>query len=493
MDREGSGTDGAVRLTLCKKCMGFWFEVPGLYYSSRYLRKEVTVRERTDTVNSGFTQPTTVNTVYAGYCGSPWNVSPGYPVVYSTNCLAKKTVRLTHDIETPEFYRKSSEGQIINNPYDSTRTITEDWPASLVARYIRERTDCPGGGCRYDGSVQTGIVSSAWFAKDALGAAYWGDQPEIDEQSVIDRAVTKAYANCDVSEASVLVTAAEAYETVVGITSILKRAYKIYKALIKLSNPTKGRKRITRVLLQMDVAGLKKLLAAEIGSTRELTARWMEMRYSLRPLIYDAKQLIAAINGKAKGSERRTFRSRVVEQREEQFSAVQGPSNAQYDIKLEGTVTRSFEARAGILANVSYSTIGLWGLDQPIEAIWEIVPCSFVFDWFWNIGKTIQSWTPNVGINQLASWVVTTDLTTYQTRIGESNWAKSSNNGLYNYWNEFLIGPGASTLKTVLRKERSPNPKRSILPRLDIRLDRAKLLDLSIILDQLRRGLISGR
>jgi hypothetical protein len=42
-------------------------------------------------------------------------------------------------------------------------------------------------------------------------------------------------------------------------------------------------------------------------------------------------------------------------------------------------------------------------------AAWELIPFSFVADWFVNIGPYVRAITPKVGVHSLGSWTTTKD------------------------------------------------------------------------------------
>jgi hypothetical protein len=85
--------------------------------------------------------------------------------------------------------------------------------------------------------------------------------------------VTQAHANIDTSEMMALVTVAESRKTVDSMRALLWRAYKVARAVRKL-----------------DARALK----GEF-TKKELADRYMEMRYAVRPMIYEAKGIYEAV------------------------------------------------------------------------------------------------------------------------------------------------------------------------------------------------------
>jgi hypothetical protein len=150
---------------------------------------------------------------------------------------------------------------------------------------------------------------------------------------------------------------------------------------------------------------------------------------------------------------------------------------------------RQVDVRAGVLCQVeALNHISIYGLTQPVEAIWELIPFSFIVDWFFNVGNTIGSWTPEMGTKTLASWYVINN-TTYQ-KMGrfhddfEFPEGDSLRRGtayskmLSNCWCD----------RTTVTKERVPSPIRAVVPTFSLRLDTLKLVDLLIIAKKLLGG-----
>jgi hypothetical protein len=134
------------------------------------------------------------------------------------------------------------------------------------------------------------------------------------------------------------------------------------------------------------------------------------------------------------------------------------------------------------------NTLNIWGLTQPVEAIWELIPFSFIIDWFFNVGETLASFTPNYGIESLASWYTVVD-TKYQ-RISRSSKNFSLPQGEDAYCtNNARTYDGCWTDKTVITKTRVPNPSRRVTPTFSLKLDVFKLTDLVII----ARGIFFSR
>lgn len=282
-------------------------------------------------------------------------------------------------------------------------------------------------------------------------------------EAIRDIAVTNAWAAAQQSDIALYVAGAEMGKTVESMKGLCKRAINIFRKLRKL-----------------DLRGL-----AQEVSAKNLSERWMEGRYAIRPLIYDTKGLIA-LAGKHAYKHRQTFRGSASDSGTS--APVTGTATWSKDVNCKvnfaRTAQRTLSARAGVLTSVDVPAfVTLAALDQPFEALWELVPFSFVVDWFLNVGKTIAAWSPNVGLRPLASWVTVFDTVSQVSSItgSYSIWVPPTGN--FTVVKTFEASDGSYS-RIVSSKTRTINPQLHPLPRFDVKLDVAKLLDLVIIAKQ---------
>lgn len=203
----------------------------------------------------------------------------------------------------------------------------------------------------------------------------------------------------------------------------------------------------------------------------------MEFRYALRPLFYDTLQIIDAANASAIAT-RQTYRGF---QKHSDSVTANGTYSLTADRKFnwQQTSIRSVDVRAGVLCQVEeLSTLNIWGGYAIAETVWELIPFSFIIDWFFNVGQTIASWTPNAGLRTLASWY--TVLETHYQEIKVTGTTCQNNTGRY-YYDLVLDLSGACYSKSSISKVRVPNPNRFVLPTFQLKLDTFKLVDLMII------------
>jgi hypothetical protein len=151
---------------------------------------------------------------------------------------------------------------------------------------------------------------------------------------------------------------------------------------------------------------------------------------------------------------------------------------------------RQVDVRAGILCQIEHlNRIGIYGLTQPIEAIWELIPFSFIVDWFFNVGSTIGGWIPEMGTRTLASWYVVTETTYQKLDHWHNNFETEVPNPTSKIIAEFYRDlVGCYIDETIVKKARVPSPIRAVVPTFTLRLDTFKLIDLLIIAKKILGG-----
>lgn len=412
----------------------------------------------TERVREQFTDLGSSNYNWTNQTGTPehgYVDLAGYPQIgtYSPGSTINQT---TEDVVTDNFRKRIQAGEIINNPFTSTKvveTYSESVPCTSIWRNkttyncnVQPHTNVPHRvHWKNTGTIRPSLPVYLGQTSSMVGLG----------STVQDDAVTQAFANIDVSEMMALATVAESGKSVQSMCAILRKVFKIARNVRKLQF--------------MELAGELK--------PKEVAERWMEARYALRPLIYDVKGLALALE-KNRGYARRTFRGYA----EESETAIDTWTKHQHTNYVYSdcprTIVKTVSARAGVLCDVSITDITAFGLDLWIETAWELVPFSFIIDWFVSVGDWIAAHTPNAGVTQRASWVTLKTETTRTVNSGSYYFDLSATP----YESVSLsYGKASRELKeTVLT--RSINPQIATFPVIGLKLDVFKLTDLGIIL-----------
>lgn len=379
------------------------------------------------------------------------------------------------DTVTPNYYARIASGEIINSPLYKHSVITVEPPYSWhTAWQTDRRQQCPPypydyKWFPYSSVCRIGLVSDTMaLNKSPLTTKYLPLTP-IDQAEVTrckNLAITQAWANIDHSEILALAALAESGKTVNTLRDTLGKALRIVKAVRKKS---------------------WKLMKKEFRP-KEVADMYMQARYGLRPLYYDAQgSLLALTAKKRKTKDRYTFRGKQVSSTSASDSG-QWTTNiyaqAPYcTMTMEHTrrTTNDIIVRAGVLTRLDLLTNAeIYGFNSLAETAWELVPLSFVVDWFGNVGATIGAWTPKAGVSSLASWVTTECLQTQKSIVQSLGF---TNSGGDNDWRSssvaFSVGGEHNTYTS--EKVREISPQLQMIPELKVNLSGWKLLDLALI------------
>lgn len=363
------------------------------------------------------------------------------------------------DVVTQDWKRKLAMGQIINNPMLSQTYFCTQVPAIIELKGHFADYPAPNNWYTY----VDGVALPPAFGATSLDWD-WFDEYLKDYENGRDIALAQAWANVDISEMQALATLGELPETLRWMASLYKRMISLLELF--------SRKRLK--LAAVKLLGSRRRIADEVFEL------WMELRYAVRPLVFDMKQAVEAWNAKVKKSNRITARGF---HREEEVNL----STYDFDFSwYQSTVSRvstvSSDFRSGVLFQIDNDVneiMSIFGLDQPLETVWELIPFSFIIDWFFSVGNVISSWTANPACTPLASW--TTETHTIRTIDTLSGATPNIFSGYNLVVDELEVSQVGRTITTRILKRRCPSPKRAILPKFNLRLDTAKLVDLAII------------
>jgi len=127
---------------------------------------------------------------------------------------------------------------------------------------------------------------------------------------------------------------------------------------------------------------------------------WLEMQYGWKPLLQDLHDVYHVINKTT-----------------EVGTVVRGVGYGKRSAKgsfRQGSIIMDWEAKSSartvLLSKVTNSRAYLLqslGLINPASIAWELVPYSFVIDWFMPIGATLEAMTATVGLEDLGGWTST--------------------------------------------------------------------------------------
>lgn len=131
---------------------------------------------------------------------------------------------------------------------------------------------------------------------------------------------------------------------------------------------------------------------------------WLSYRYGARPLLSESEAALQAVYNTI-------YNVRPTRLTARGFASDSGTRTSSSDTVQSITWTRdnttntSVKVRAGVLYEhfASSDTFGV-GVQQVPSAVWELIPYSFVVDWFANVGSFVSAITPKIGVRYLGKW-----------------------------------------------------------------------------------------
>lgn len=328
------------------------------------------------------------------YTGAQWwSVNNGVssqtpPANLSANSRTGKVETMSDRI-TKAFAKLQREGGVINNP------MSQD---SITVLAIGDT------GWKFQNNVSGTLTNHGEWAADWSQHVYGlpPRQPWNEELESLLKGLAATQAHADVKSPAVYggVFIGEIRETI----RMFRKPLGGLQDFINDTNkwdPYRGRKpRGSRKNRERRGRTTQESLGEGVNAAAQC---WLEARLGWRPFLMELDALRKELE-EGRFSERYTARGQ---------SSRTDDTSQSIDRNTSGIITSHVEShqttytvRAGILYEGSHSITQRMGFDWsavPVTA-WELIPFSFVVDWFVNLGDYIQALTPKVGVRYLAAW-----------------------------------------------------------------------------------------
>jgi len=295
------------------------------------------------------------------------------------------TVETMSDIVTPGFKGKSARGEVIITAMQSSRNTQSCSGSNHILRSIAESCVTTHTHALEDASSGAFIYSSQGSGTQLVPPALLSSS---DIWSGVLVAATQAWQNANAHQADILTDLAESRQT-----------------LQMLKNPTSSLQGLTRAITnsagQKFGGGKVKILKALAKTPVDL---WLQYRYGVRPLVSSVNGVLDAL-ATSKVKERHTYRGSYSLHTQATTTGTISWNAANHT--WQQTSTDDVQIRGGLLFQeevIRKSTaLGLTAGGM-LAVPWEIVPFSFVADWFVNVGSFLQGFGTSYYKFPLGSW-----------------------------------------------------------------------------------------
>lgn len=238
---------------------------------------------------------------------------------------------------------------------------------------------------------------------DILGLVY-PEPPGSYVDGLLLEAEAELLQKCKNAKVNLVVSAAEASETAAMMAQTVTRVARAF-LLTKKGKLADAWHQLTSGRDSFGPRGFRKRHYRPASTVNELQEQWMSMRYGWRPLYYDihgaaehlAYRLYApSQSSKVESESVKRLASGTISVESHPTDHTVGTHKSNWSISL----------RAGV-DFCADSVITQWtqlGFTNPGEVVWELMPLSFVVDWFLPVGTWIQNYDATFGLSFLGGW-----------------------------------------------------------------------------------------
>jgi hypothetical protein len=313
------------------------------------------------------------------------------------------TYETISDVVTPRFKERSAAGEVIITPMEkqsTTYTCAGDFGAVT--------SDAESCSTTHSHNVErlAGPYAYSFSHAGATHVDFLDLISDGDISDLIATAATSAWANSAGHDGDLLQDIAEWHQTV-GLPKGLLQQSRL--ALRSLLRSNKGLRRKAKTAIQVSNA---------------LQNLWLQWRFGLRPLISSVNSVIKQVNRMPDLKKRTTYRGKS--KYKLTSSDVGTFETWSTGFSYKETQTDEVTVRAGILMEDVVSRSRALGLDAAgmLALPYELVPYSFVADWFVSAGDFLYGLVPYLTKSPLGSWYV---ITRTQAALWEiqSSWSRS--------------------------------------------------------------------
>lgn len=368
---------------------------------------------------------------------STWSPTSPVEVLVGTSDynLVGENFQMT-DYVTKDFKKLQAQGNIIMNP---------------CSRYIQRVVDVPGNGNTRE-QISTHLVGGI-PRRTLHRTKYW--QGTYAYHVAKNLSLTPPYYITPYN----LVTGSELADFVAEQSTRLlndrgRPDNDLWEAVAELDKTVKLLPGLLKSLRKAVPVGRKHDLSLSIAEV------WLTYRYGIKPLLHDIEGVVKGLEKKV-GEVRKTYRTKSSIQRRSYEVLNWNPGVGTYGMSIGALSSDDYlirctsidEFRANMAFNIGLSSKGL------ITLPWELVPYSFVIDWFANVGDFLGAVTPVLGLTQLGSCIsIERERSIVLTHLADlpgTDWTiKTNSQGQYtSYVKSYLRSKGIPAPKLVIKND----------------------------------------
>lgn len=211
-------------------------------------------------------------------------------------------------------------------------------------------------------------------------------------QHPLEEAILKAYSNLNDSKLNLAITLAEASQTWSMISSRAMQIYQFYRAL------RRGKMKDAAHALGMSSKGF-------VNVSKDASSRFLEYQFGWLQLLSDINNGVLESVRWYQGPLPRYTGRGVVRIPNHKYTTRDQPSSYQVPGSRQTHLTQGYDLA---LVRLDYE-VGSWetavanrlGLINPLQVAWDMVPYSFVIDWFLPVNSWLNSFTADAGLRFL--------------------------------------------------------------------------------------------